>query len=265
MADVTYNRQTGVQKVMYSPITGASGASISTAEFADGRSTIFYTVSGTRIVSKSTVTVAPGMVPGAGWYIESYNVRFWDPFSKRYRYLRRILNSQRYGTYLDPADPDFVIKNLGPGAGIDGGERSELIGKIYDFETYNIDLWDPYRDGVGAFIAKPSIFNGTHTTRERWHLISYNAGENAQTTLLTGISPTESHISVSTMAGFPVPESPDFPFKIMVDDNLPRRLCRSSERRDSNGLSCERRTGPPASSMRLVRSSIASAQRKRKA
>lgn len=221
---VTYNRKTGSQGVGYWGIPSVAGASLSKAHIDDYDSTIIYTVSGTRIVAKETITIEPGFTPGSGWWVESYNVRFWDPFSRRYRYLRRILNGGKFGKYIDPADPDITITDLGPGAAIDLDTLSQLIGKIYDFELYNIDLWDPYRDGIGAFITKPSIFNGAPTTRPRWHLIPYSSGSSAATSLLLGISATDVNLEVVSAAGFPTPESDDFPFKVSIDDGLDREI-----------------------------------------
>lgn len=221
---VTYNRQAGVQSVRYWGIPDATGASMTLWHMNDFTSTVIYTVSGTRIIGRTTITVTPGSTPGTGGFCESYNTRVYDPVANRYRQLRRLISSPFNGRFFDPADPDISLTDLGAGAGIDLGERSQLVGKIYDFELYNIDLWDPYRDGIGIYTSKPTIFNGAPTTMGRWHLISYSSGANASTSLQYGISSTEQDIVVVSAAGFPPPESADFPYKVAIDDGLDREV-----------------------------------------
>lgn len=222
---VTHNRQTGTTTVQYWGIPDAAGASMTQWHMGDLKTSIFYTASGTRIVDRLSYTVpVGGITPGTGGFCESYNTRLYDPVAKRYRQLRRLISTPFLGKFIDPADPDISMVNLGAGAGIDTGERSQLIGKVYDFELYNIDLWDPYRDGVGTYISKPSVFNGALTTMARWHIIPYSSGASASTSLVYGISATEQDLVMETAAGWPTPESEDFPYKASIDDGLDREV-----------------------------------------
>lgn len=221
---VDYNRKTGEKKVQFWPFPSVAGASISRYGIGDGRVYTRYTVSGRRIISRATVTVAPGETAGTSGWCESYNTRIYDPTYRRYRFLRRIIAGNNYGKYFDPSDPDIHITDMGPGAGIDFGTLSQLIGKVYDFEFFNIDKWDPFRDGVGEQMSKPSVFNGAYTTRERWHIVPYSSGSNAATNIVTGLGTSDVNVLVASLAGWPTPESPDFPFKASIDEGPDREV-----------------------------------------
>jgi hypothetical protein len=213
---VTYNRQTDTQVVRYWPVQGAGAAAgASVTKWQISGTTIIYTVSGTRIIDRVSFFSA-----STGAFCESYNTRVYDPVDKRYRNLRRVTAGGFYGKYIDPADPDLTFSDYGSDAGVAVGDFSQLVGKIYDFELYNVDLWDPYRDGIGVLKSALTLYNAAPTTRERWHLVSYNAGDNASTSIVYGVSATDTEWVVESAAGFPTPETGDFPFKIQIDDGL---------------------------------------------
>jgi hypothetical protein len=224
---VNYNRRTAVQSVGFFPFTTVAGASITRWQMSVSATTTFYTASGGRITGSHTFAPDPDFgQTSTGNYVESFSTRLWDPFARRYRSLRRIIAGVFFGEYLDPADPDLTFTNLGSGAAIDLGTLGELVGKIYDFERFNIDLWDPFRDGIGALLSLPTIFAGQVTTRARWHRVSYNAGTNATAQLMQGIgaasTDAQTKIEVDTIFGWPTPESKDFPFMASIDDGPDR-------------------------------------------
>jgi len=216
---VTYNRATGAQGGGYWAFPLVEGAGMTRWHLANGQSYTVYLASGGRIYRTFTGTVSGGG-SGTGGFLESYNTRLWDPFAKRYRDLRRILGGGAALTaddligFMDPAQPGLVMTDLGPGAGIDMSTLSSLIGKVYDFELLNIDKWDPRRDGVGAYLSQPSIFDGSPTTRPRWHIVSWGGVEGATTTIISGITETETQVEVGTNLGFPR----DTPFTVAIDD-----------------------------------------------
>lgn len=217
---VNYNRSTGERSVNGWGFPTVAGASMTRWHIDDLASYTLYKASGGRIYSRTPITIAPGATEGTGGFIESYNTRLWDPFSKRYRSLRRFLSgANAHVGFLDPADPDITLQDLGPGAAIDLDTLSSLIGKVYDFELRNIDLWDPRRDGVGAYISKRSVFNGAITTRPRWHVVSFGGVDGASTSLVSGVSGADTEIEVQTDLGFPREDQVPFPGRL---DDGPR-------------------------------------------
>lgn len=215
---VRFDRRTGVQNVTVWAIPSVSGASL--VKWNLTGSATLYRVSGGRVVSRSTITTT-------GAFVDPYNVRIWDPVARRYRNLRRIISGP-FNTiyYIDPADSDNAFVDLGVEAAISttDGDGSSLIGKVYDFERRGIENWDPRRDGIGIRKAVPTVFAGRPTSRPRWHIISFNVGGDAATSLTNGINGGGGTqvIEVDSIFGFPDPDSEplQFPFLAKIDDGL---------------------------------------------
>jgi len=208
---VRYNRVTGVQTVEVVAIPTVAGLSL--VQWSIAGSITLYRVSGGRVIGRSTRT-------GGSAFVDPYTVRVWDPIARRYRNLRRIISGPlALAYYIDPADKDNRLTDLGPDAAVDqaAGDGSSFIGKMYDFEEDAIDDYDPRRDGVGVLRAAPTIFNGEVVTRPRWHIDSFDVGGGAQTALTEGISATDQDFEVDSTFGFPDPET-GVPFYAQIDD-----------------------------------------------
>lgn len=214
---VRYNRVTGVQNVTVWAIESATGLSLVKWEVDAGGTTLFR-VSGDRVVSRSTIAAT-------GAFVDPYNTPVWDPVARRTRQLRRIINGPfALAYYIDPADGDNSFVDLGVDAAISttSGDGSSLISKVYPFERFAIEDWDPRRDGIGQRLARPTVFFGAETSRPRWHLVSFNVGGDANTSLTHGISSGEQDIEVDSIHGFPDPDldTIEFPFLAAIDDGL---------------------------------------------
>ena len=216
---VKYNRITGVQTVTTVPLPSAVGLSL-IAWHTTGVAMLFK-VSGGRVVARTSVGA------GTGSYVDPYSVRVWDPVLRRYLNLRRIImGGYALAWYINPADPDNRLTDLGPDAAVDqtAGDGSSLIAKIYDFEEDAIDDYDPRRDGIGILKSTPTVFNGAVTTRARWHIVSFDLGSDATTSLTTGISATDQDFEVDSIMGFPDPDSGAFPFLAWIDQGSNREV-----------------------------------------
>lgn len=209
---VMYNRATSKQSVSVFAIPLAAGLGFAkwsvNANGCDG-----YRVSGgvivQRVVNKFTST---------GASCTSYSVRTWFPNERRYVNIRQIINGPFALTWWIPAsDPDITLTFLSPEDTLNEVDESgsSFISKVYGFENYRIKDWDPRRDGVGQLLSKPTAWYGGTTTRPRWHVVSYDVGSDAQTSLLAGITASATTIDVETILGFP--DTP--PFQITVDED----------------------------------------------
>ncbi len=217
---VRYNRVTGVKNVTVWAIETVAGASLIKWNLT-GSATL-YKVSGGRVVSRSTISTT-------GAFVDPYNVRVYDPIARRYRNLRRIINGPfALAYYIDSADPDNAFVDLGSDAAISqrAGDGSSLIDKTYPFELLAIGNWDPRRDGIGALLARPTVYFGAPTTRPRWHIVSFNVGGSASTALTSGISAGDQDFEVDSIFGFPDPDldTVEFPFLVTIDDGLSMEL-----------------------------------------
>jgi len=222
---VTYNRKTGVQWVGVWPILPtAFFAGMSLVRWTSSWGITLYRVSGGRIVGRRTPAGS-----GTGTFVAAYSVRIWDPVARRYRNLRQIVNGpDALAWWMDPADTRNKLTDLGPEAALDqrAGDGSSLIGKVYPFERRAIERWDPRRDGAGALLARPTIFNGAVTSRPRWHIVSFDMGEDATTSMPAGLAAaapgTIVTIEVESIFGFPDPDlDPDqFPWTGAIDEGL---------------------------------------------
>jgi hypothetical protein len=213
---VRYNRVTGVQNVTVWAIETAKGVEL--IKWNLSGSATLYKVSGDRIIDRSTIS-------DTGAFVDPYNTRIYDPVARRYRELRRIINGPfALAYYIDPAAHDNSFVDLGVDAAISttAGDGSSLISKMYDFERFAIENWDPRRDGIGARLARPTVFFGSETTRPRWHVVSFDVGGDANTALTHGISASETDIEVDSIFGFPDPDlnADEFPFLVSIDDGL---------------------------------------------
>jgi hypothetical protein len=210
---VTYNRVTGVQSVNVVAIPSAMGLSL--VKWHNYGVVMLFTVSGGRITSRRSIAA------GDGAYVDPYNVRVWDPLDHVYRNLRRIISGPIWGAYINPGDSDNRLTDLGPDAAIDQteGDGSSFIGKVYDFEEDAIDDYDPRRDGIGLLKSVLTVFNGMQTSRPRWHIVSFDTGSDATTSLTVGISATDQDFEVDSIMGFPDPDSEPlaFPFLAWID------------------------------------------------
>jgi hypothetical protein len=213
---VRYNRVTGIQNVTVWAIETAAGLELIKWNLT-GSATL-YRVSGDRVVSSSTIATT-------GAFVDPYNTPIWDPVARRTRQLRRIISGPfALAYYIDPADADNEFVNLGVDAAIStvSGDGSSLISKVYPFERFAIEEWDPRREGIGQRLARPTVFFGAETSRPRWHVTSFNVGGDANTSLTHGISSGDQDIEVDSIHGFPDPDADlaDFPFLAAIDDGL---------------------------------------------
>lgn len=211
---VEYDRVSGVQTVETVAITSAIGLSL--VKWHNTGVVMLFRVSGGKVVESRSISA------GDGAYVDPYSVRAWDAALGRYLNLRRIISGPlALVWYVNPGDADNRLTDLGPDAAIDqaAGDGSSLIGKVYDFEADGIDDYDPRRDGIGILKATRTIFNGAETWRQRWHVVSFDTGADASTSLTTGISATETRIEVDSIFGFPDPDADpgDFPFLATLD------------------------------------------------
>jgi len=218
---VKYNRVTGVQTMTTVPLPSAAGLSL-IAWHTTGV-VMMFKVSGGRIIARQSVGA------GTGAYVDPYSVRVWDPIDRRYRNLRRIISGPyALAWYINPGDADNRLTDLGPDAAVDqaAGDGSSFIGKVYDFEEDAIDDYDPRRDGIGALLARRTIFNGAETWRPRWHVVSFASGADATTNLTSGISATEQDIEVDSNFGFPDPDldADEFPFLAWIDQGSNKEI-----------------------------------------
>jgi hypothetical protein len=212
---VTYNRATGVQWVGVYAIPAIIGASL--VRWTGVWGITLYKVSGGRIIDRRHPAGS-----GTGTFVDPYSVRVWDPVARRYRNLRRIINGpDALVWWMDPAEKGNTLTDLGPQAAIDqvAGDGSSLIGKMYAFEEDRIDDYDPRRDGIGVLKAARTIYNGAETWRPRWHIVSFDMGSDATTSLTVGISATDQDFEVNSIMGFPDPdlEPLAFPFTATID------------------------------------------------
>ena len=218
---VRYDRVTGVQTVECVAIPSVLGLSL--VKWHNYGVVMLFTVSGGRITSRRSIAA------GDGAYVDPYSVRVWDPVEGVYRNLRRIISGPlALTTYINPGDADNRLTDLGPDAAIDqaAGDGSSLIAKVYDFEGDKIDDYDPRRDGIGLLKAQRTIFNGAETWRPRWHIISFDTGADATTSLTVGISATDQDFEVDSIMGFPDPvaEAGAFPFTATIGDGSDREI-----------------------------------------
>ncbi len=221
---VRYNRKTGVQSVTVWAIPAATGLSLIKWELT-GSTTLYY-VSGGRVIERSTISTT-------GAFVDPYNTRIYDPahvvaghtVAGQYRNLRRIINGPfALAYYIDPGDGDNSFVDLGVDAAISttSGDGSSLIAKVYPFERLRIEDWDPRRDGIGARLSRPTVFFGALTTRPRWHVVSFDVGGSARTSLVAGIGSGDMSIEVESIFGFPDPdlEPEAFPWVGAIDEGL---------------------------------------------
>jgi len=221
---VRYNRQTGEQSVGVWPILATAmvqGSSL--VRWTTTGTVTLYRVSSGKVISRTTGTA------GTDIFVAPYSVRVWDPVARRYRMLRQIINgTNALKWWIDPADRRNVLVDLGPEAALDQrqGDGSTFIGKVYPFERLAIERWDPRRDGVGALIARPTVFNGEVLTGPRWHIVSFDMGGDASTSLLAGLAAvapgTVDTIEVESIFGFPDADldADQFPWTGAIDDGL---------------------------------------------
>lgn len=218
---VRYNRVTGEQNVTVWAIETAAGLELIKWEVGAG-SAWLYRVSGDRVISRSSIA-------STGAFVDPYNTRIYDPFSRRWRWLRRIINGPfALAYYIDPNDNQNSFVNLGVDAALStvSGDGSSLISKMYDFERFAIEDWDPRRDGIGARLSRPTVFFASPTTRARWHVVSFNIGADASTSLTTGISSGDTDFEVDSIFGFPDPDldTASFPFLATIDEGMNQEI-----------------------------------------
>ncbi len=217
---VRYDRVSGIQTVECVAIPSVIGLSL--VKWHNTGVVMLFTVSGGRITSRRSIAA------GDGAYVDPYSVRVWDPIDHVYRNLRRIISGPIWGTYINPGDADNRLTDLGPDAAIDqaAGDGSSLIGKVYDFEEDAIDDYDPRRDGIGLLKSVFTVYNGMQTSRARWHIVSFDTGGDATTSLTVGISATDQDFEVDSILGFPDPDSEPlaFPFAATIDQGSNKEI-----------------------------------------
>jgi hypothetical protein len=209
---VTYNRVTGVQWVGVYAIPAIVGASL--VRWTGQLGITLYKVSGGRVIDRRHPASST-----TGTFVDPYSVRVYDPAVHRYRNLRRIINGpDALAWWMDPAEQGNTLIDLGPEAAIDqvAGDGSSLIGKMYDFEEDAIDDYDPRRDGIGILRGGFSVYDGMQTSRARWHIVSFDTGSEATTSLTVGISAVDQDFEVDSIMGFPDPDT-GVPFLATID------------------------------------------------
>lgn len=131
------------------------------------------------------------------------------------------------GRYLNTSDAAYY--NFDPHDAIENvDDEGSQIGRVWGVEKGAIRQWDPRRDGIGAQLARETVYDGRLTTRPRWHIVPYSTGEEAETQLAEGvfvvnvtgsavIPNLSDEIYVESGQSFPLD---NLPFDILVGDPL---------------------------------------------
>lgn len=185
---------------------------------APGTYTI-YEESGGRARVYDTFTTATSVQ----WVLNTSSITARLPNGSRIS-LRAIFSPAEYkGRYVNLSEGGFTMVHRPPGPIVI--TQGDQIGKVWRFEKPQIRNFDPRRDGTGAYISRPTIFNGQLTTKYRWHIVSYSVGEFVETQLAEGLFVTDvtgpagtnrsDTVFVESAAGFPIDQTP---FDILVGD-----------------------------------------------
>lgn len=128
--------------------------------------------------------------------------------------VRGIVSGPFAGKFVNTSEDPWSLVFDSPSAAID--DETDMITKVFYFERQRIQQWDPRRDGVGELLNRQTVWNGALTTRARWHIVPWTAGDAGETALAQGIYHFDSTIFVESVEGWPT----TFPFTIRVGDPL---------------------------------------------
>lgn len=128
--------------------------------------------------------------------------------------VRGIVNGPFSGKYVNTSEDPWTLVFATPTARVD--DETDMITKVYHFERQRIQQWDPRRDGVGEYLHRTTVWNGALTSRARWHIVGWTAGDAGETALAEGIYHFDTIIYVESVEGWPT----TYPFTIRVGDPL---------------------------------------------